>query len=131
MRKIVLLLAVAWCTWAAQAGEFAYLVFTNTSGSATVLGVSNLRMSIEGTSLQVTNDEGTVNMVLTELASMQFSNDPAAIDNVLNGDETVQVFSVSGMSLGTFGSMIEAAQQLNAGVYVISNGKNTQTIVLQ
>ena len=115
----------------AQAGDYGYLVFTNTNASTSAFSVTNLTLTVNGSDLQVTNDEGTVNLVLTELASMQFSNDPQAIENVLDGDQPVQVFSVSGVSLGTFGSLLEAAQQLNAGAYVISNGKKSQTIILQ
>lgn len=130
MRKIVLVLAVC-CALMAQAGDYGYLVFTNTNASTSVFSVTNLTLTVNGSDLQVTNDEGTVNLVLTELASMQFSNDPQAIENVLDGDQPMQVFSVSGVSLGTFGSLLEAAQQLNAGAYVISNGKKSQTIILQ
>jgi len=133
MRKIVLVLAVC-CAMMAQAATYNYLVFTNTSGTTTAFEVSNLTLTVSGSNLQVTNDEGTVNLVLTELAAMQFSTSAdsiTAIENVLDGDQPVQVFSVSGVSLGTFGSLVEAAQQLNAGAYVISNGKKSQKIVLQ
>lgn len=133
MRKIVLVLAVC-CAMMAQAATYSYLVFTNTSGTTTAFEVSNLTMTVSGSNLQVTNDEGTVNLVLTELAAMQFSTSAdsiTAIENVLDGDQPVQVFSVSGVSLGTFGSLVEAAQQLSAGAYVISNGKKSQTIVLK
>ena len=133
MRKIVLVLAVC-CAMMAQAATYSYLVFTNTSGTTTAFEVSNLTMTVSGSNLQVTNDKGTVNLVLTELAAMQFSTSAdsiTAIENVLDGDQPVQVFSVSGVSLGTFGSLVEAAQQLNAGAYVISNGKKSQTIVLK
>jgi hypothetical protein len=133
MRKIVLVLAVC-CAMMAQAATYSYLVFTNTSGTTTAFEVSNLTLTVSGSNLQVTNDEGTVNLVLTELAAMQFSTSAdsiTAIENVLDGDQPVQVFSVSGVSLGTFGSLVEAAQQLNAGAYVISNGKKSQKIVLQ
>ena len=133
MRKIVLVLAVC-CAMMAQAATYSYLVFTNTSGTTTAFEVSNLTLTVSGSNLQVTNDEGTVNLVLTELASMQFSTSAdtvTAIENVLDGDAPVQVFGVSGVSLGTFGSLVEATQQLNAGAYVISNGKKSQTIILQ
>ena len=133
MRKIVLVLAVC-CALIAQAATYSYLVFTNTSGTTTAFEVSNLTLTVSGSNLQVKNDEGTVNLVLTELAAMQFSTSAdsiTAIENVLDGDRPVQVFSLSGVSLGTFGSLVEAAQHLNAGAYVISNGKNSQTIVLQ
>ena len=80
------------------------------------------------------NNEGTVNLVLTDLASMQFSTSAdsiTAIANVFDADQPVQVFSISGSSLGSFGSLMEAAQQLNTGAYVISNGKKSQTIVVK
>jgi len=133
MRKIVLVLAVC-CAMMAQAATYSYLVFTNTSGTTTAFEVSNLTLTVSGSNLQVTNDEGTVNLVLTELAAMQFSTSAdsvTAIENVLDANQPVQIFSVSGVSLGTFGSLVEAAQQLNAGAYVISNGKKSQTVVVR
>ena len=132
-RSLFILMAVA-CAWVAQAADYPYLVFTSTSGTVTSFGVSNLTLTVSGSNLQVSNDDGTVNLVLTDLAAMQFSTSAdtvTAIENVLDGDQPVQVFSVSGVSMGTFGSLVEAAQQLNAGAYVISNGKKSQKIVLQ
>ena len=133
MRKIFLVLAVC-CAMMAQAATYSYLVFTNTSGTTTAFEVGNLTLTVSGSNLQVTNDEGTVNLVLTELAAMQFSTSAdsiTAIENVLDGDQPVQVFSVSGVSLGSFSSLVEAAQHLNAGAYIISNGKKSQTIVIK
>ena len=122
-------------TFSAQAGTYAYLVFTNTESTKTALSVTNLTMTVNGTQLDVTNADGTVNFTLTELAAMQFSEDgetlAAGIDNVLNADAPVQVYSISGTSLGTFDNLLQAAQQLNAGAYVISNGNNAQTIVIK
>ena len=114
-----------------QAGTYSYLAFTNTDGTTTAFSVSNLTLTVNGSNLKVTNDEGTVNMVLTDLATMQFTNEATAVENVLNGDQPVQVYSLSGVSMGTFGSMVEAAQQLGAGAYVITSGKNAQTIVVR
>lgn len=133
MRKIVFILAV-FCALMAQAVTYSYLVFTNTDGTTTSFNVSNLTLTVSGSNLQVTNDEGTMNLVLTDLASMQFSTSAdsiTAINNVLDGDQPVQVFSVSGASIGSFGSLVEAAKHLNAGVYVISNGSVTQKMVVK
>ena len=133
MRKMVLLLAVC-CAMMAQAATYSYLVFTNTGGTTTAFEVGNLTLTVSGSNLQVKNDEGTVSLVLTELAAMQFSTSAesvTALENVLDGDQPVQVLSVSGISMGTFSSLVEAAQQLNAGAYVISNGNVTQKIVVK
>lgn len=133
MRKIIVFMAVC-CAVMAQAAAYNYLVFTNTGGTTTGFNVSNLTLTVSGSNLQVTNNEGTVNLVLTDLASMQFSTSAdsiTAINNVLNADRAVRVFSITGTSLGSFGSMLEAVQHLSAGTFVITNGKNAQTIVVR
>ena len=132
MKKVFLLLAV--CTaMMAHASTYNFLVFTNTEGTNTVFSVANLWLNVDGRDLQVTNADGTVSILLTALKSMQFSEDSiiSAVENVLNADAAVQVYSVSGSLLGSYGSLIEAAQTLDAGAYVISNGSVTQTIVVK
>ena len=128
------MIVMALCSFMVQAGTYSHLIFTNTYGTLTAFTVSNLTLTVNGTNLQVTNDAGTVNLILTELAAMQFSTSAdsvTALENVLNGDQPVQVFSVSGVSLGAFGSIMEAAKSLHAGAYVIKQGDNTQTIVVK
>ena len=132
MKKVFLLLAVC-TTMMTHASTYNYLVFTNTEGTNTAFSVKDLTLKVEGSDLLITNAEGTVSMLLTAMKSMQFSEDGtvSAVENILNADTPVQVFSVSGTSLGVYGSLMEAAQTLNAGAYVISNGSVTQTIVVK
>ena len=131
MKKVFLLLAVC-LAMMTHASTYNYLVFTNTEGTNTVFSVENLWLNVDGSDLQVTNADGTVSILLTALKSMQFSEDSiiSAVENLLNADAAVQVYSVSGVQLGSYGSLIEAAQELHAGVYVISNGKVAQTVVI-
>lgn len=131
MKKVFLLLAVC-LAMMTHASTYNYLVFTNTEGTNTVFSVANLWLNVDGSDLQVTNADGTVSILLTALKSMQFSEDSiiSAVENVLNADAAVQVYSVSGVQLGSYGSLIEAAQELHAGVYVISNGNVAQTVVI-
>lgn len=132
MKKIFLLLAVC-TTMMAHASTYNFLVFTNTEGTKTAFSVKDLMLKVEGSDLLITNAEGTVSLLLTAMKSMQFSEDGtvSAVENILNADTPVQVFSVSGTSLGVYSSLMEAAQTLNAGAYVISNGSVTQTIVVK
>ena len=133
MQKIGMVLAMLVCAVMTQAGEYGYLVFTNTSGTTTALTVSNLSATVNGSTLVVTNDDGTVNFTLPELSSMQFSTTDTvtALEYVIDGDKPVQVFSISGASLGTFDNLVQAVRQLSAGAYVISNGSISQTIVVK
>ena len=132
MKKIFLLLSVC-CAIFAHASTYNFLVFTNTEGTKTAFSVKDLTLKVEGSDLLITNAEGTVSMLLTAMKSMQFSKDGtvSAIENILNADTPLQVFSVSGTSLGVYSSLMEAAQTLNAGAYVISNGSVTQTVVIK
>ena len=132
MKKIFLLLSVCSAIFA-HASTYNFLVFTNTEGTKTAFSVKDLTLKVEGSDLLITNAEGTVSMLLTAMKSMQFSEDGtvSAVENILNADTPVQVFSVSGTSLGVYSSLMEAAQTLKAGAYVISNGSVTQTIVVK
>lgn len=131
MRKMILMVLLL-CAGMVQAGEYAYLVFTNTEGSKTAFSVVDLTMTINGAQLEVTNAEGSVNFTLTDLANMEFSatNPTTALENVLDGDQPVQVYSISGIVLGTFSSLVQAVQQLDRGTYVmVQSGKSQKLVV--
>ena len=131
MKKVLILFLVL-CATFAQASTYKYLVFTNTAGTTTAFGVNNLTLTIDGSQLQVTSADGSVNIALIDLTSMQFSADgTTALEKVIDADAPVQVYSISGASLGTYESMLEAAKSLHAGSYVISNGNQSQIIVIK
>ena len=134
MKKFFALAVTVVCAVMAQAEDYPYLVFTNIGGTTTKLNVSDMTLVVSGSSLQVTNTDGTTSFTLTDLANMQFSQDGSvatAIENVLDADMPVSVFSLNGASLGTFGNLNETARTLPAGAYVIKQGVNTQTVVVK
>jgi hypothetical protein len=132
MKNVFLLLALS-IGMMAHAGVYNYLVFTNQAGTTTAFEVSNLTLKVNGSELQVSNADGTVDLVLTELASMQFSADKNAtgVEDVLNADTPLQFYSVTGTLMGTYTSMVDAAKCLTPGTYVISGGSQTQTVVIK
>ena len=133
IKRGVMLCVVVVLAIAANAGTYKYLEFTNISGTKTVFNVVNLTIQVSGNDLQVTNSDGTVDLTLLELASMQFSttNTPTAVDNILNADAEIHVSTITGASLGIYSSLVEACQSLSAGIYVISNGTQSQSIVVK
>lgn len=132
MKNVFLLLALS-IGLMAHAGVYNYLVFTNQAGTTTAFEVSNLTLKVNGSELQVSNADGTVDLVLTELASMQFSADKnvTGVEDVLNADTPMQFYSVTGTLMGTYTSMVDAAKCLTPGTYVISGGSQTQTVVIK
>ena len=133
MKKILVLAVTVVCAVIAQAADYPYLVFTNTAGTTTALTVSNMTLSVNGSELTVTNSEGTQAFTLTDLAAMQFSKDGSisAIENVIDGEKAVVVYSVTGVGLGSYGSLYEAAGVLSTGAYVIKQGGKSQTVVVK
>lgn len=135
MRKIGMVLALLVSAVMAQAGEYAYLVFVNQNNDTTALSVTDMTLKVQENSLTVTNAAGTVNFTLTDLQFMQFMTEDGqmalSIDNVLDTNAPIEVYTILGVKVGHFNSLLEAAGVLNKGSYVITNGKNAQTIVLQ
>ena len=135
MRKIGIVLAMLVCAVMAQAGEYAYLVFVNQNNDTTALSVTDMTLSVNENSLSVTNTEGTVNFTLTDLQFMQFMTEEGQmaqkLDNVLDANAPIDVYTILGVKVGNYNSLLEAAGVLNKGSYVITNGKKSQTILLQ
>jgi hypothetical protein len=135
MRKILVFAAMLVCAVMAQAADYPYLVFVDQSNDTTALSVSGMTLKVNENSLMVTNAEGTVNFTLTDLQFMQFMTEEGQmaqrLDQVLDANEPIDVYSVLGVKVGHYNSLLEAAGVLVKGSYVITNGKNSQTIVLQ
>ena len=135
MQKIGMVLAMLVCAVMAQAGEYAYLVFVNQNNDTTALSVTDMTLSVNGNSLTVTNAEGSVNFILTDLQFMQFMTEDGQLaeklDNVLDANAPIDVYTILGVKVGHYNSLPQAAGVLGKGSYVISNGKNSQTIILQ
>jgi len=134
MRKIILMFLLV-CAGMVQAGEYAYLVFVNQSNDTTALSVTGMTLKINENSLTVTNAEGTVNFTLTDLQFMQFMTEDGQmaqrIDNVLDANAPIDVYTILGVKVGHYNSLPEAAGVLGKGSYVITNGKNSQTVVVR
>ena len=134
MRKVLVILFLTACTHVLHAAGYPYLVFTNTAGTTTVMRVHSLTIAVSGTELQVTNADTSASFLLTELSTMQFSTNgdtATALSNVLNADKPVELYTLTGMRLGSFDNLIQAARTLSTGTYLVTDGTNTQKIVVK
>ena len=135
MKKILVLVVAVVCAVMAQAADYPYLVFVNQSNDTTALSVTDMTLKVNDNSLTVTNAEGTVNFTLTDLQFMQFMTADGQmalrLDNILDANEPIDVYSILGVKVGHYNSLLEAAGVLGKGSYVVTNGKNSQTIILQ
>ena len=135
MKKFLVLVVAVVCAGIAQAADYPYLVFVNQSNDTTALSVTDMTLKVNENSLTVTNAEGTVNFTLTELQFMQFMTEEGQmaqkLSDVLDANAPIDVYSILGVKVGHYNSLPDAAGVLGKGSYVITNGKNSQTIVVR
>lgn len=132
MRKFLCIALICCAGWI-QAGDYAYMVFTDNLGNHLSLPVNNLTMTISNSELQATTDEGKATFILADLVSMQFSKDAElqSLANVLDGDQPIDVYTPLGTKVGRYDNLLKAVGTLPKGAYVITDGTNSQTIVLR
>lgn len=131
MRKKLLLLALLAGTLSAQADEYPYLIFETTDGSRTPVEVESLTIQIDDGNLVA--DGKTFS--LTSLSKMFFATTPDAtsgIEDLRSADSgAVEVYSLNGMSLGSYNNVSEAKQSLQRGIYVIKSGSKTFKVAVK
>lgn len=131
MKRNLLIGMFAIGSTAALAYDYPYLVFQTTDGNATSVEVSDLTISVNGTSLVVTNGDGTQTFTLSDLSKMYFSQ-TAGIDDIRDDNgQAVEVFRLSGQRVGSFIDLRSARQQLEKGIYIVKTNGQTSKISIQ
>ncbi len=110
-----------------------YLVFTTQDGTEKAITVENLKLSFVDGQLVVDNGVESQTYSLTSLSKMFFSESTidGIVETVINGNEVVDVFTVSGIWMGKFGNVDDAKKSLQRGVYVLKQGKTTSKIAIK
>ncbi len=112
----------------ASAYDYPYLAFETTSGTVQTVSVESLSITISDGNLVVTNGSGTVTFTLSDLSKMYFSDEEQEASGIQEVETTsgkVQIFSLTGLAMGTFESLSQARASLRNGVYVVkSNDKS-------
>jgi len=132
MKRTILSFCLAAAFVSVAADDYDYLVFQTSDGSEQAVSVSNLKLTFANGALTATNSDGSQTFTLTDLSKMYFSDSATGISAVTanDGDESVEVYSVAGVRMGSFSFLSDAKSQLRQGVYVIkSNGKNLKISV--
>ncbi len=131
MKKVVILFLLALTTVGLHAETYKYLVFTTTEGDIAMTAVGTQITFADG-NLIAANGEETQTIALSSLTKFCFSNDVTGISAVsAQGLETVEVYSVSGQSMGRFSYTAGTALPLGKGTYVVKGENGTKKIVVK
>ncbi len=127
MKKLLLSLMLM-TGMSASAYDYPYLAFQTSDGAIQTVSVESLSLSISDGKLVATNGSGSVEFELTNLSTMYFTETENIVDGIKQVETTtgeVQVFTLAGVSMGTFESLSQVRSTLKNGVYVVkSNGKS-------
>lgn len=134
MKKLILLLTATVLTMSAHAYDYPYLTFQNSDGTQTSVSVESLSITVNDGNLVCTNSDGTTNISIAELSKMFFSTDGtptgiSAVSTKTSGD--VEIYTLTGISLGKFQSLSQAKDNLNSGIYLIKSDTGTSKIAIR
>ena len=132
MRKLILLILALIGMTQAHAYDYGYLVFQKSDGTQVAFDVNALEITVEGETLAVTNSVTSESLDINTLVSMCFSKDnTTAIKDVqeTSGRETVEVYSATGVFLGTYPSAEMARNAVSHGVFVFKMKGSTVKFV--
>ena len=132
MKRAMILTVLAAVMSQGHASDYTwpYLVLTDKNGVETTLPVDDLELTFSNGQLVSANGSRTQTFSLSDLASMHFSKtgDPSAISSMAAAAEgPTEVYTLSGIRVGTFADLKSARESLKTGVYVTRrNGQTTK-----
>ena len=128
MKKIILLFMTLVGTLTAQADGYTYLTFETTDGAKASVAVSDLTLTISGTTLTA----GSQTFTLTNLSKMYFSTSDESttgIEEITNAamDEATEIYDLSGKKIvnGKWSN-----GKLPHGVYMVKTKSKTFKMVV-
>lgn len=135
MKKIMTLLAfVVAGSLAAHADDYPYLAFQSADGSVKTMSVTSLTLTFSNGVLMATNGEGSSTFNLASLSKMFFTTTPTSVQapaGETNGDDGVEVFTLTGIRVGSYRSVGAAQEQLKSGVYVVKSTDESFKLVVK
>lgn len=133
MNRFIILLLMFVAAVQAKADDYGYLTFQTSNGAEQSLAVSNLKITISDGKLVATNGTTSQTFSLSDLSKMYFSSTATGIKGttVTATDTSVDVYSTSGVRMGTYTSLNVAKANLKPGVYVVKETNKTYKITVK
>ena len=124
MKKILFLLTILVGTLTAQADSYSYLTFETTDGAKASVSVSDLTLTISGTTLTA----GTQSFTLSNLSKMYFSTtdeSTTGIEEITSAtrDEATDIYDLQGHKV--------TKEQMRRGVYIVKTKQRTYKMVVR
>ncbi len=119
---------------AASSVSYPYFTFQTADGTLTSVDASSLTMTITGGKLMVSNGNENYEFSVADLSKMYFSAEKTGgVDDVLSSadDAPKEVYSVSGVHVGTYTDVATLTSSLQPGMYIVKSNGKTQKIAVK
>lgn len=127
MKKLFFVLMLFLNTFNASAYDYPYLTFQKTDGSVVDLSVENLVLTVSGNSIVASDGSTSTTLTIADLTKMYFSTSSTSgiAETSLSGDsEPVEIFTMSGVSLGSYDNIATAKKNLQKGLFLVKEKSN-------
>lgn len=133
MKKYLLSVCIVLTAFAVNA-EYKRLVFRTIEGNEQSVGLSRLHISFTNGKMVAVSEGESVEISLTSLKSMEFSDNHTGIKDILADKEfagKVSVYDTDGRLHGRYESATSACAKLPSGVYIIraENGATSKILI--
>jgi len=133
MKKTVFILSAIALSQALSvhaAWEYPLLRFYKDDGSVEHLASESLKLTFTDGFVTVSNNETSVTFTSGELKAMRFVRSTAGAAEITGTPVagSVEVFSTTGLSVGSFDSIEHALSSLTPGIYIVKQGDNIYKI---
>lgn len=134
--KNILILVLALMTSVmtyADGFNYGYLVFTTQEGTEKSVAVENLKLTFVNGQMVVDNGVENQTYDLSSLSKMFFSENAVdgIVETMIDANEEVYVFTVSGIGMGRFNNVDDAKNSLRRGVYIFKQGSKSNKISIK
>lgn len=132
MRKLILSTLLMLLVSAVYAYDRPYMMFRTTEDVYTPISVESLVFTFSGDQLTATSADGQLTYNLNELFSMYFAEtETSATEAQEDVDESITVYSLSGICYGEYDTLAEVLPKLTQGIYIIKSASKTYKIAVQ
>lgn len=113
--------------------EYNSMQFESSDGGNHYIDISGLEISFADHTLTASNAETTLTLPLNQVVSMQFSNSPGSEVKIveMGNTDAIEVYSASGISLGSYKSLTEVRNDVPSGIFVVRYSDGTTLKLLK
>lgn len=133
MRKTVIILFTLLGIATIQAEDYPYMMFQTNDGNVLTMASASLTITFSDGNMVASNGSESKTVALTDLNKMFFASNPASVETTQTEEvnEPVEVFTVTGISVGKYENIQQVQATLERGIYVVKGKNKTLKIVVK